>query len=124
MVLSETSNQPQKDDQMTSPNTLWQQARRLLRNEIELRTWSRDNETETQFKIWDNTAAAIKIYSPTIDGPRSISKKEFFKVAEKWDAYCDGTVSRAELGKLSQNTSYVLGMLKWIEEAVARGEWV
>lgn len=105
---------------MTTTETvrqLWLTASRL-RSETEIRTWSRDKgySDTTTFKISDTTPRSIIIYSPTISGQRSISKKEFLRIATHWYAYRDGEVGRDVLGKLSQNTSYIFGILKWMDD--------
>jgi hypothetical protein len=101
----------------TTSRQLWLTASRL-RSETEIRTWSRDKgySDTTTFKISDTTPRSIIIYSPTISGQRSISKKEFLRIATHWYAYRDGEVGRDVLGKLSQNTSYIFGILKWMDD--------
>ena len=56
------------------------------------------------------------MYSATISKPRTISKREFLAVAEHWQGYRDGAISRDTLTALSQNTSYIFGILKWLED--------
>ena len=45
---------------------------------------------------------------------------DFEKMFALWGAYNRGTVSRAELGKRSQNTTYVLSILHWREDTQNR----
>jgi hypothetical protein len=100
----------------TSAQQLWVTASRL-RSETEIRAWSRDRGySDTAFKIYDTTPKSIIIYSPTISGRRSISKREFLRIAAHWYTYRDGEVDRDVLGKLSQNTSYIFGILKRMED--------
>ena len=99
----------------TSAQQLWIAATRL-RAETEIRAWGRENGYGTLFKIYDTTPRSIIIYSATITKPRPIIQKEFLRIAAHWYAYRDGEVDRDVLGKLSQNTSYIFGMLKWMED--------
>jgi hypothetical protein len=94
---------------------LWITATRI-RSDTEILTWSRDNGYGIPFRIYDTTPRTIKIYSATIKKPRLISQKEFLKVTSQWHAYRDGETGREVLTELSQNTSYMFGILKWMED--------
>jgi hypothetical protein len=98
-----------------SAQQLWIAATRL-RSETEIRAWGRENGYGTPFKIYDTTPRSITIYSATITKPRSISQKEFLRIAAHWYAYRDGETGREVLTELSQNTSYIFGLLKWMED--------
>ena len=95
----------------------WVRARRLLGTEAEFRGWSRDKGyTDTTFKISDSNASSIIVSSPTMSKPRVISKGDFIKVAAAWDDYCKGDIGRADMAELSQNTTYIFGILKRLED--------
>jgi hypothetical protein len=95
----------------------WVQARRLLSPEAEFRAWSRGKGyTDTTFKISESNASSIVVSSPTMSKPRVISKADFIKVAAAWDDYCKGNIGRAEMAQLSQNTTYIFGILKRLED--------
>jgi hypothetical protein len=47
---------------------------------------------------------------------RRVRRGDFEKLFALWGAYNRGTVSRSELGKRSQNTTYVLSSLHWRED--------
>lgn len=97
----------------------WVQARRLLRPGTEVRAWSRDKGyTGITFKISDTDAGSIVVNSPTFSKLRVIGKADFIKVAAAWGDYCNGKIGRAEMTKLSQNTTYVFGILKLIRAAI------
>lgn len=100
---------------MRTNQQLWIGATRL-RSETEIKAWGRNNGYGVPFKIYDTTPRSVAIYSATITKPRSISKKEFLRVAAQWYAYRDGETGRDGLGKSSQNTSYIFGILKWMED--------
>jgi hypothetical protein len=98
-------------------NQWWRDLNRAIRPEDEIKTWSRDGGYGIPFKIWDwPTRDAITVYSKTIKGKRAISKKEFLLIAPHWTDYRDGKVGREVMHTKSQNTSYIFGMLKWLED--------
>ena len=93
-----------------------------LRTGIELESWSRDSAyTTTQFTIYGISPDSIRIVSPTIPRGRSIAKSDFATVHNFWSDYRAGKVSRAKMATLSHNTSYIFGILKWLEDE-AKGE--
>ncbi len=47
--------------------------------------------------------------------PRTISKGDFQNVYAVWSDYCAGDYPRAEMVKLSQNTTYILSILRRVE---------
>lgn len=47
--------------------------------------------------------------------PRAISRGDFEKVAGLWSAYKAGTLTRSGLIHESQNTTYIIGLLHWLE---------
>lgn len=98
-----------------SAERFWTDAIRLG-SETEIRTWGRESGYGVAFKIYETRPHSVTIYSTTISKPRSISKKDFLKIAELWSAYCGGETGREALGALSQNTSYIFGILKWLED--------
>jgi hypothetical protein len=60
--------------------------------------------------------SAIVIRSEQMSKERRVGRGDFEKLFALWHAYNCGTVSRAELGKRSRNTTYVLSILHWREE--------
>jgi hypothetical protein len=48
---------------------------------------------------------------------KRVSKRDFQRVFARWEAYNRGTISRAELGKWSENATYILSILQWREAA-------
>jgi hypothetical protein len=93
---------------------MWNVATKIP-NETEIRTWSRENGFNLPFRIADTSPKSITIYSATIKKERKISKREFLDVAAGWSAYQAGEGDRGT--DLSQNTSYIFGILKWMEES-------
>jgi hypothetical protein len=95
----------------------WEGIRAGLRVGSNLRAWSRDKGyTAAAFHIQDISPSAVIVSSSSLAKPRSVAKSEFTKIARVWPAYCAGKLSRAEMGEISQNTSYIFGILKFIED--------
>ena len=98
-------------------NQQWRDLSRAVRPEDEIRTWGYETGYGKPFKIWDwPTRDEIKIYSGTIKGKRGISRKEFMLIRPHWEDYRDSGVGRDVMQTRSQNTSYIFGMLKWLED--------
>ncbi|WP_454652300.1 hypothetical protein [Bradyrhizobium liaoningense] len=96
----------------------WRDLSRAVRPEDEIRTWGYETGHGIPFRIWDVTFGkkpSIIVYSPTIKGKRTITKNEFLLVAPHWPGYRDGGLGRDVMQTYSQNTSYIFGMLKWLE---------
>jgi hypothetical protein len=55
--------------------------------------------------------SAIVVRSGQMGQERRVGRGDFEKLFALWGAYNRGTVSRSELGKRSQNTTYVLSMI-------------
>ena len=97
---------------------LWITATRI-RSDTEILTWSRDNGYGIiPFRIYDTTPrTVIKIYSATIKKPRP-DQPEGIPEGHFAMATPIAMVRRAArcLPELSQNTSYMFGILKWMED--------
>lgn len=108
---------------MTEPNIdrhnqRWRDLCRALRNEAEIKTWGHESGYGKPFQIWEvrlGVRPSIIIYSPTTK-KRTISKNEFLEIAPGWAAYRDRGVGRDVMQIKSQNTSYIFGLLKWLED--------
>ena len=68
------------------------------------------------FEINDIDGAAVIVRSGQMGEERRVSKGDFQRLFAFWSAYNRGTIGRAELGKRSQNTTYILSILHWREE--------
>jgi hypothetical protein len=69
-----------------------------------------------EFTINDVDSAAVIVRSGQMGQERRVSKGDFQRLSAFWGAYNRGTIGRAELGKRSQNTTYILSILHWREE--------
>jgi hypothetical protein len=99
-------------------NDHWSKAQHLLRNGVSVNAWGRDRGyTGTWFEVAIDNEGSLNVSSPTLSNTRTIRRAEFVKVAAKWEAYCAGEIPRTDLRDLSQNTTYILSILKWLEDA-------
>jgi hypothetical protein len=99
-------------------NQLWRDLCRAIRRDDEIKTWGYDSGYGIPFKVWDVTFGkpTIIVYSTTIKGKRTITKNEFLRIAPHWADYRDSGFGRDVMNTKSQNTSYIFGMLKWLED--------
>lgn len=103
---------------MDSFDQFWQSLTARLSRGIQVRGWSKDQGfTELRFTIIDASAMSIKVFSNGMKAPRNISKGDLKTIWEHWQDYCADKIGRAELTQLSQNTSYIFGLIKWHEDA-------
>lgn len=102
-------------------DAVWLDLRGKLHRGTEIRGWSREkDDTGLRFTITDFGPDAITIRpAVTSDKPkpqeRRIGKSDFEGVYRLWRGYCDGEISRVEVTKVSQNTSYIFSLLRWRE---------
>lgn len=78
--------------------------------------------SDLRFRIVDSDAGSIAIISPTISASRRFGRAEFEKLFDLWVGYCAGQVSRQEITAISQNSSYILAILRWYEDATERSQ--
>jgi hypothetical protein len=96
----------------------WADIRQRLRPGTLVRNWSADRgDTGGEFRINDVDGAAVIVRSGQMGQERRVSKGDFERLFAFWGAYNRGTIGRGELGKRSQNTTYILSILHWREEA-------
>jgi hypothetical protein len=68
------------------------------------------------FEILDIEQTAITVAGGSMQMPRRISKGDFQKVNAVWDAYVQGNYPRSRLIGLSQNTTYILSILRRVRD--------
>jgi hypothetical protein len=99
---------------MNDFEALWRDLQRRLRPGLEIKGWSRDKgDTSLRFEIVDVSPGSITVTSPTLSKSRTISKGDFARVYAAWPDYRSAKISRAEMADMSQNTSYIFGVLQW-----------
>jgi hypothetical protein len=70
--------------------------------------------TGGSFKIEGVYGSGIGVFGGAMTMPRNISKGDFGKVHAVWDQYIIGNFPRAKMTNLSQNTTYILSILRQI----------
>jgi hypothetical protein len=77
--------------------------------------WSRDKgNTALEFRIAEVESTSITIV-PGQGKRRRISKGDFAQVFAFWSEYCRGEITRHAMAQVLQNTSYIFGILRWLE---------
>jgi hypothetical protein len=95
----------------------WQGLTANLKRGLQIRGWSKEHgHTDLRFTIIDASSMSVKVFSAGMKAPRNVSKGDAKKVWEHWQDYCAGKIGRAEMTQLSQNTSYIFGLIKWHED--------
>src|ERR1700733_6227859 len=100
---------------------VWQQLRNRLSPGMLIDNWSRDrNYTGNNFAIarvnYDEVAVSgegINGIRSVSNGIRSVSRTDFEKLYPYWERYKQGLVPRGEIGRISQNTTYVFSIFHW-----------
>jgi hypothetical protein len=78
-----------------------------------IRNWGyATGHTGGTFRIEDVGNSAVTVYCGTMVQPRAIPKGDFEKVYAVWSDSCAGNYPRAKMTNLSQNTTYILGILR------------
>src|SRR5690242_15209122 len=96
---------------------LWADVRQRLTPGTLVKNWSADKGyTGGEFRINDVEGSAVIVRSGQMGQERRVSRGDFQRLFAFWSAYNRGVIGRAELGKRSQNTTYILSILQWCEE--------
>jgi hypothetical protein len=96
---------------------LWADIRQRLTPGALVKNWSADRGyTGGEFRINDVDGSAVIVRSGQMGQERRVSRGDFQRLFAFWSAYNRGAIGRAELGKRSQNTTYILSILHWREE--------
>ena len=95
---------------------VWSDIRRQLMPGTLVRYWSaEEGYTGGAFSIDDVDGATVIVRHGQMG--RRVSKRDFQHLFAFWDAYNRGTIGRVELGKRSENATYILSILQWCDEA-------
>ncbi len=79
----------------------------------EVKNWgSARGYTGGTFKIEGVYNHAIGVFGGDMTMPRNIPKSDFAKLYVVWDQYIAGNYPRAKMTNLSQNTTYILSILR------------
>jgi hypothetical protein len=94
----------------------WADIRERLRPGTPVKNWSADRGyTGGEFRINDVDGSAVVVRSGQMGQERRVSRGDFQRLFAFWGAYNRGSIGRAELGRRSQNTTYILSILHWRE---------
>jgi hypothetical protein len=75
--------------------------------------WSIDSTyTGRSFNILTVGHTWITVDGANMTMPRDVSKGDFAKIYRIWPDYCSGTFQRTEITTLSQNSTYILAILR------------
>jgi hypothetical protein len=100
-----------------TPNKPWAELQRRYPVGLRLQTWSAaKGYLKGSFVIEALSADRIEVNSDGIKNPpRPISRADFERIAALWPEYKAGTLPRSRLIQESQNTTYIVTMLHWLE---------
>ena len=95
---------------------IWNQIIERLRPGKVIRNWGvARGYTGGTFQIDNVSGSAVTVSGGSMKMPRAISKGDFAKVYAVWPEYRAGRYPRAEMTTLSQNTTYILSVLRHVE---------
>lgn len=79
----------------------------------EIKNWgSARGYTGGTFKIEQVHNSWIGVFGGDMTEPRDVSKGDFAKICAVWEEYIAGNYPRAKMTNLSQNTTYILSILR------------
>lgn len=97
---------------MTS-GQMWQELLEQLTPRPKLYAWSAVGKAHSCFGILSVLGGGITVQ--TSKGPRCIPRKDFERIFVLWNDYVAGRVQRQTLRNISVNSTYVLGILHWLQ---------
>jgi hypothetical protein len=100
---------------MSDFDRAWGGLTQALRPRQTLSGWSRDKGiTSLKFQIAEIDSTSVTVI-PGQGKRRRISKGDFAQVFAFWPEYLRGDLPRHAMANISQNTSYIFGILHWYE---------
>jgi hypothetical protein len=98
-------------------NIVWNDIQSRLMTGSTIRVWSVANNYNLNgaFRVEAVEPGAVTVSSDRTSFPRRIAMSDFANVHARWADYCAGRLPRHELRDLSQNTTYIIGILRWRE---------
>ena len=70
--------------------------------------------TGGSFKIEELDRSSVTVFGGKMQFARRVSKGDFEKIHNVWDAYCAGRFPRADMTPISQNSTYILSILQLV----------
>ena len=97
--------------------TLWARLQGCLHAGTKVPYWGvRRGYSGRAFQVTCVDERSIAITGSGLSIQRTISRKELQRIHARWRGYCDGSIQRQTLRPLSFNTSFILSILRWLEE--------
>ncbi len=97
---------------------VWSDIQKLLISGTLVRYWSaEEGYTGGAFRIDGVDGAAVIVRHGKMGYERRVSKRDFQHLFACWGSYNRGTIGRIELSRRSENTTYILSILQWRDEA-------
>jgi hypothetical protein len=99
-------------------DAVWAEIQSKLRPGTEIGGWGAvRGYTATRFKVTGIDRGSVTIDSKTVSSPRTIGKGDFGKLHAIWDDYCAHRIERQAITQISQNSSYIFAIFRWIEDS-------
>jgi hypothetical protein len=94
----------------------WGQIIRQLYAGETIRNWGHTRGyTGGTFQIDSVANSSVTVFGGNMRHPRAITKGDFEKVHTIWADYCTGNYPRSKMIDFSQNTTYILSILRHVE---------
>ncbi len=103
---------------MKSFDAVWAEVQTRLRPGTEIAGWgAARGYTTMRFKVAAIDRGSVTIDSKTVSTPRTIGQGEFEKLHANWDDYCAHRIERQAITQISQNSSYIFAIFRWIKDS-------
>ncbi len=97
-------------------DSIWSDLTSRLQVGSKIKAWSRaKGYTGLEFQVVDVDSTLISVDKDGLSAPRRISRGDIAKVIGVRDDYIAGRLQRSEMSHISQNTTYILDLLHWLE---------
>jgi hypothetical protein len=98
--------------------TVWNDIQSRLKPGTDIKGWGAERGyTGMKCKVTGVSRVDVTVTSDTISTPRTIGRQEFEKLFAVWDDYCDRRLERQRVAAISQNSSYVFSIFRWLAES-------
>ena len=99
---------------------IWADIGTRLRARTDIKSWSAAKDyTGGSFRVDNVNGDGIIVSGANIEKARMITREDFKKIYEVWDDYKNSKIPRSKLTPISQNTTYILSILRWRETTKA-----
>ena len=106
----------EEDALASSFEAIWDGIQRALQPGATVLNWGlARGYTGGSFKIDDMDRSSVTVFGGKMIAARRVSKGEFEKLHAVWDAYRARRFPRSDMRALSQNTTYILSILRLVD---------